>query len=58
MAGAIVTQEGGLQCHAAVIARELGLPAVDGAADAMRLIPDGATVEVDPTSGSVRVLSS
>jgi pyruvate,water dikinase len=58
MAGAIVTQEGGLQCHAAVIARELGLPAVVGAADAMRLIPDGATVEVDPTSGSVRVLSS
>jgi pyruvate,water dikinase len=58
MAGAIVTQEGGLLCHAAVIARELGLPAVVGAADAMRLIPDGATVEVDPRSGSVRVLTS
>jgi pyruvate,water dikinase len=56
MAGAIVTEEGGLLCHAAVIARELGLPAVIGAAGAMA-IPDGATVEVDPTAGRVRVLA-
>ena len=56
MAGAIVTEEGGLLCHAAVIARELGLPAVIGATDAMRLIPDGATIEVDPKAGQVRVL--
>lgn len=56
MAGAIVTEEGGLLCHAAVIARELGLPAVIGAVDAMSLIPDGSTVEVNPTSGTVRVL--
>jgi pyruvate,water dikinase len=58
MAGAIVTEEGGLLCHAAVIARELGLPAVIGAGDAMARIPNGATVEVDPAAGSVRVLSS
>ena len=57
MAGAIVTEEGGLLCHAAVIARELGLPAIVGATDAMRLIPDGATVEVDPAAGVVRVLT-
>ena len=56
MAGAIVTEEGGLLCHAAVIARELGIPAVIGAADAMASIPDGATVEVDPVAGTVRVL--
>ena len=56
MAGAIVTEEGGLLCHAAVIARELGIPAVIGATDAMQLIPDGARVEVDPVSGRVRVL--
>jgi pyruvate,water dikinase len=54
MAGAIVTEEGGLLCHAAVIARELGLPAVIGAAGAMA-IADGATVEVDPAAGTVRV---
>ncbi len=57
MAGAIVTEEGGLLCHAAVIARELGLPAVIGAVDAMERIPDGATVEVDPVLGRVRVLT-
>ena len=56
MAGAIVTEEGGLLCHAAVIARELGIPAVIGAADAMTLVPNGATVEVDPVGGTVRVL--
>ena len=55
MAGAIVTQEGGPLCHAAVIARELGLPAVIGACGAMDL-PDGARIEVDPVAGAVRVL--
>jgi pyruvate,water dikinase len=56
MAGALVTEQGGLLCHAAVIARELELPAVIGAADAMTRIPDGATVEVDPVAGRVTVL--
>jgi pyruvate,water dikinase len=56
MAGAIVTEQGGLLCHAAVIARELGIPAVIGAGGAMDLIPDGATIEVDPTAGTVRIL--
>jgi pyruvate,water dikinase len=55
MAGAIVTEEGGPLCHAAVIARELGLPAVIGALGAMGL-PDGATIEVDPKAGLVRVV--
>jgi phosphohistidine swiveling domain-containing protein len=39
-----------------VIARELGLPAVIGAQGAMQ-IPDGAPVEVDPSTGRVRVLA-
>ena len=55
MAGAIVTEEGGLLCHAAVIARELGLPAVIGAPGAMASIPDGATIEVDPVQGRILV---
>jgi pyruvate,water dikinase len=57
MAGAIITEEGGLLCHAAVIARELALPAVIGAQGAMA-IPDGSTVEVDPKAGRVRVLQT
>jgi len=55
-AGALVTAEGGPLSHAAVIARELGLPGVIGAPRAMLDIPDGATIEVDPVKGSIRIL--
>lgn len=57
VAGAAVIEEGGLLSHAAVMARELGFPAVVGAQDATTAIPDGATVEVDPVAGVVRVLT-
>lgn len=57
MAGAVVTAEGGALSHAAVLARELGIPAVVGAPRALVDIPDGALVEVDPLAGCVRVLS-
>lgn len=56
LAGGVVTEEGGPLSHAAVIARELGLPALVGTAEAVALIPDGATVELDPVGGTVRVL--
>jgi pyruvate,water dikinase len=56
MAGAVVCQQGGPLSHAAVMAREFGFPAVVGALDAMTAIKDGDTVEVDPTTGRVRVL--
>ena len=52
----VVVQEGGLLCHAAVMARELGLPAVIGATDAMVAIADGDRIEVDPRTGTVRIL--
>jgi pyruvate,water dikinase len=55
IAGALVVEEGGLLSHAAVIARELRLPAVIGAAGCMDQIPDGALVEVDAERGLVRV---
>lgn len=54
--GALVVEEGGPLCHAAIVAREFGLPAVIGARDATLLIPDGATVEVDAARGVVRPL--
>jgi pyruvate,water dikinase len=56
LAGAVVTAEGGPLSHAAVLARELGIPAVVGAKGALTEIPDGAEVEVDPVAGVVRVL--
>lgn len=52
----VVVQEGGLLCHAAVMARELGIPAVVGAAEAMTTIGDGDRIEVDPVAGTVRLL--
>ena len=58
IAGALVVEEGGLLCHAAVIARELGIPAVVGTRDAMERIPDGATVEVDPARGTVALVGA
>ncbi|MFA5683688.1 MAG: phosphoenolpyruvate synthase [Lysobacteraceae bacterium] len=45
-AAAIVTNRGGRTCHAAIIARELGVPAVVGCGDAMSTIPDGSEVTV------------
>ena len=54
--GALVVEEGGAICHAAIVSREFGLPAVIGAHGATTRIPHGAQVEVDPTNGIVRVL--
>jgi pyruvate,water dikinase len=56
LAGAVVCESGGPMSHAAVMARELGIPAVVGAAGAMAEITAGATVEVDPAAGKVRVV--
>jgi pyruvate,water dikinase len=55
IAGAVVTVDGGAMSHAAVLSRELGLPAVIGAPGAFS-IADGSTVEVDPVAGVVRVV--
>ena len=57
LAGAIVTAEGGALSHAAVLARELGIPAVVGVLDALSGLPDGATVDVDADRGEVRIVS-
>ena len=50
-ASAIVTNRGGRTCHAAIIARELGIPAVVGCGDATSVIPDGASVTVSCAEG-------
>lgn len=54
--GALVVEIGGSMCHAAIVAREFGLPAVIGAPGATTQILDGALVAVDPTRGVVRVI--
>lgn len=55
---AIVTDTGGVAAHASIVAREYGLPAVVGTADATRRLRDGEIVEVDGSAGVVRRLGS
>ena len=50
-ASAIVTNRGGRTCHAAIIARELGIPAVVGCGDATRVIREGQAVTVSCAEG-------
>ena len=56
VAGGLLTNTGGVLSHAAVVAREFGLPAVVGLGDVTTQIPDGAQVELDGTTGFVRIL--
>jgi pyruvate,water dikinase len=55
IAGALVTDHGGLMSHAALVCREYGIPAVVGVAGATTEIPDGAIVTVDPTAGRILI---
>jgi len=53
---AIVTDEGGLTCHAAIISRELKIPCIVGTGNATQVLKDGDEVEVDADEGVVRKL--
>jgi len=50
---AIVTDEGGMTCHAAIVSRELGVPCVVGTREGTKSIPDGGEVTVDGKAGAV-----
>ncbi len=50
-AAAIVTNRGGRTCHAAIIARELGVPAIVGSGNGLESIPDGTVVTVSCAEG-------
>jgi pyruvate,water dikinase len=56
--GAIVTDRGGQLSHAAIVAREYGIPGVVGTRDATTTIPDGARVRVDGATGEVHLLGT
>ena len=57
-AGAIVTDEGGLLCHAAIISRELGKPCVIATKNATLILMTGDQVEVDADKGIVKILKN
>jgi len=53
MAGAIVTDDGGMTCHAAIVSRELGIPCIVGTREATKVLKTGTYYTVDATSGVV-----
>lgn len=55
-AAGIVTNEGGITCHAAIVSRELSKPCIIGTQNATKLIHDGDMVEVRANHGTVRIL--
>ncbi len=55
-AAAIVTDVGGITCHAAIISRELGIPCVIGTKIATKVLKDGTLVDVDANHGKVTIV--
>lgn len=53
MAGAFVTDEGGIMCHAAIVSREMKKPCIIGTKNATQILKDGDLVEVDAEKGVV-----
>jgi|GEM_PF-5658829 len=56
-AAAIVTDEGGILCHASIISRELGIPCVIGTKIATKVLKNGDLVEIDAEQGIVRKIT-
>ncbi len=55
-AAAIIADEGGLTCHAAIVSRELGTPCVVNTRFATQILKDGDTVEVDANRGVIKII--
>ena len=52
----IVTNEGGIACHAAIISRELKIPCIIGTKIATKVINNGDLIEMDANKGVVKIL--
>lgn len=55
-AAAIITNEGGITSHAAIVSRELGIPCIIGTKIATEVLKDGDMVEVDANKGTVKII--
>lgn len=55
-AAAVVTDEGGAFCHAAIICNQMGIPFVVGTKVATSMLEDGVFVSVDPNTGTVEIV--
>ncbi len=57
-AAGVVVDVGAVMSHSVIVARDLGIPCVVSVTDATRIIPDGATIEIDGDIGAVTILST
>ncbi|MFA4827384.1 MAG: PEP-utilizing enzyme [Candidatus Shapirobacteria bacterium] len=57
-AAAIITDEGGITCHAAIVSREFGIPCIVGTRNATQILNDNDWVEVDAVEGIVKITES
>lgn len=55
-AGALITAQGGLLSHAAIVSRELKIPCIVGVSNILKVVKNGDTIEVDAERGVVRIL--
>lgn len=55
-AGGVITDGGGMTCHAAIVSRELGIPCVISTKIATKVLRDGQIVEVDADKGVVKII--
>ena len=55
-ASAIITEEGGITSHAAIVSRELGIPCIIGTKIATKVLKDGMEVEVDADNGIIKII--
>ena len=56
-ASAVVTDEGAVTCHAAIVSRELGVPCIIGTGFATKILKNGDTIIVDANKGIVKKLN-
>lgn len=56
-AAAFVTDEGGVTCHAAIIAREINKPCIIGTKIATKVLKDGDIVVVDASNGIIKIIN-
>ncbi|MCK5475706.1 MAG: hypothetical protein KAI71_03960 [Candidatus Pacebacteria bacterium] len=57
-ASAIITDEGGINCHASIISRELNIPCIIGTKIATEILHDGALVEIDGGIGLIKIINN
>ncbi len=55
-ASGIITDEGGITCHASIIAREMHIPCLVGCKNATKLLKDGDLVEIDGATGNITII--